>query len=103
MRVVAAHALALLESLPCRSRGSGILVVEGDVAMDVVADGLNAAGAGGRLAEQVPRDGGQPIGLAVSASEKEYERLLGKIFHRMLVLRQGDRVGLACVVEQCTG
>ncbi len=103
MRVVAAHAFAFLESLPRRSRRSGILVAEGDVAMDVVADGLDAAGAGGRCAEQVPRDAGQPIGLAVSASEEEYERLLGKIFHRMLVLRSGDRVGLACVVQQCTG
>ena len=71
--------------------------------MDVVADGLDAAGAGGRCAEQVPRDAGQPIGLAVSAAEEEDERLLGKIFHRVLVLRQGDRVGLAGVVQQRTG
>ena len=56
-----------------------------------------------RLAEQIPGDAGQPIGLAVSASEEEDERLLGKIFHRMLVLRQGDRVGLARVVQQRIG
>ena len=68
--------------------------------MDVVADGLDAAAAGRRLAEQVPRDVGQPIGLAVSAAEEEHERLFGKIFHRMLVLRQCDRVGLARVVQQ---
>lgn len=48
--------------------------------MDVVADGVDAPRAGGRLAEQVPRDVGEAIRLAVSASEEENERLLGKIF-----------------------
>ena len=99
MREVAAHAPAFLERLPRRSRRSGVLVVEGDVVMDVVADGLDAARAGGRVAEQVPRDAGQPIGLAVSAAEQEDERLLGQIFHRVLMLGHGDRIGLARVVQ----
>ena len=59
MRVVAADALALFERLPRGSRRSGVLVVERDVAMDVVADRLHASGAGGRSAEQIPRDAGQ--------------------------------------------
>ena len=103
MRVVAADAFAFLESLPRGSRRSGILVAEGDVAVDIVADGVDAAGASGRLAEEVPRDAGQAIRLAVSAAEEEYERFLGKILHRVLVLRSCDRVGLARVVQQRTG
>src|SRR3989441_12285787 len=81
MRVVAAHTFAFLESLPRRSRRSGILVAEGDVAMDVVADGLDAAGAGGGLAGQNPSDAGPPSGLAVAASRGGLERLLGENVH----------------------
>ena len=98
--VVAAHAFALLERLPGRSRRSRILVAERDVAMDPVADRLDAPGAGRRVAEQVPGDAGQPIGLAVTAAEQEDERLLREIFHGMLVLRLRDRIGLACIVQQ---
>ncbi len=67
--------------------------------MDVVADGLDAACARGRFAEQIPRDAGQPIRLAVPASEEEYERLLGKIFYGVLILGESDRVGCARVVQ----
>ena len=71
--------------------------------MDVVADGLDAARAGGRVAEQVPRDASQTIGLAVSAAEKEDERLLRQIFHRVLILRHGNRIGLARVAQERIG
>ena len=71
--------------------------------MDVVADGLDTAGAGGRVTEQVPRDASQTIGLAVSAAKKEDQRLLGKIFHRVLILRHGDWIGLARVAQERAG
>src|SRR2546428_1701303 len=59
MRVVAAHTFAFLERLPRRSRRSGILVAEGDVAMDVVADGLDAAAARGAPLPQTQGDPGR--------------------------------------------
>ena len=42
MRVVAANAGAFVEGIERAARRSGILVIEGDVVMDVIADGLNA-------------------------------------------------------------
>src|SRR6202022_1256696 len=39
MRIVPAHALALVEGLPGRLRGAGVLVAECDVTMDEIADG----------------------------------------------------------------
>ena len=88
MRVVAADALALVEGLPRGSRRARVLVAERDVVMDVVADRLHAAGAGGRLPNSSQAMSGQPIGLAVSAAEQEDERLFGKVLDRVLLLRQ---------------
>src|SRR2546428_5634165 len=68
MRVVAAHTFAFLESLPRRSRRSGILVAEGDVAMDVVADGLDAAGGRGGPCPQTPSQARPPAALPRGAS-----------------------------------
>src|SRR4029453_9937953 len=50
--VIAAPAFAFLQSLPRRSRRSRILIAERDVAMDVVADGVNTAGGGGGGGEE---------------------------------------------------
>ena len=68
---------------------SALLVVERDVAMDVVADRLNAVPARRRLPEEVPRRLRQPVGVAVPAAEQEDQRLLGQVLHRNLLrLRQ---------------
>ena len=101
--VVAAHPFAFLEGLPGGSGRSGVLIAERNVPVDVVADGLDAAGARRRHAEQVPRNAGQPVGFAVAASQQEYERLLRECFHRMLVLRHDVRVGQARVLQQRAG
>src|SRR6185295_4654728 len=53
VRVVAAHARPLIEGLPRRLRRPRVLIAENDVAMHVVADGVDAIGAGGRMAEEV--------------------------------------------------
>ena len=71
VRVIAADAGPLLESLPGRLRGAGVLVTEGDMLMDEIADGLDAFPSGGRLAEEVPSYLGQQIGLAISAPQQE--------------------------------
>jgi hypothetical protein len=42
MREVATHAGALVEGLPGRLRGAGVLVAERDVLVNEVADGLDA-------------------------------------------------------------
>ena len=50
--------------------------------MDEVADRLDPRPARRRLAEQLPGDVGQPIGLAIAAAEQKDQRLLGQILDR---------------------
>src|SRR5437763_7579539 len=54
MRIVAADAAPLLESLRGRARRPRVLVTEANVIMHVAADRLHARPAEGRAAEQVP-------------------------------------------------
>jgi len=71
VRVIAADAGPLLKSLPGRLSGAGVLVTEGDMLMDEIADCLDAFPSGGRLAEEVPSYLGQQIGPAISAPQQE--------------------------------
>ena len=52
MGIVAANAGAFVERLPRRLRRSSVLVAEGDVAMNVVADGLDVGPAGRRAGKK---------------------------------------------------
>src|SRR5205823_9334184 len=103
MRVIAADAPLLVEGLPRCPGRSCVLVAEGDVAVDVIANGLNAPRAGGRLAEQAPRQFGQSIGLAISAAEEKDEALAGKIFDGVLPIRRCDPIGRTRIVHDRTG
>src|SRR6185436_11695546 len=66
MRVVATHALAFMEGVPGRLGRARMLVAERDVAMDEVADRMDARPARWRLFEQLPGHVGQAAGLAVA-------------------------------------
>ena len=90
--------LCLPRKPPGRSRRSGILIAEGDVAMDVVADVVDTVGAGVRLPD--PTRGWPDDPSRNSGCRGKNDRLLEQVFHRVLVLRSDDRVGLAGVVHQ---
>ena len=84
MRVVAADADPFVESLRGAAGGAGVLIVEGNMVMHVIADGLHARVAWSRAAEELPGRLRQQIGLAIAAAQQEKESLLGQILHRIL-------------------
>jgi hypothetical protein len=73
------------------------------VIVDEIADGLDASPSGRRIAEEIPRHLGQPIGLAISAAQQEYQGFLGQVLHRDLLGRGSDHIRLACIVDNRTG
>lgn len=103
VRVITADAGPLIESLPGRPCGAGVLVTKGDMLMDEIADGLDASPSSGRFAEEVPSRLGQPIGFAISASQEKNQGLLGQILHWVLLGRGGDDICLARIVHDRIG
>ena len=71
VRVVATHTLAFIEDLPGRHRGARMLVAEGDVPMDEIADRLDARPPRWQLFKEVPGNVGQALGLAVTTAEEK--------------------------------
>src|ERR1039458_10838950 len=65
MRVVAADALPFVESFRGATGGAGILVVKGNMVMDVIADGLHPRVPWSRAAKELPSRLRQQIGLAI--------------------------------------
>jgi hypothetical protein len=53
-------------------------VAEGDVLVNVVADGLDAAAAEQRLSEPRPGGLGEPVALAISATREQYQGLFDR-------------------------
>jgi hypothetical protein len=69
-----------------------MLVAKGDVAMDVIADRLDARPTGGRLGEELPGDVGQAVGLALAAAQEIDDRLGRQVLDRVLGRRRGDDI-----------
>jgi hypothetical protein len=70
-----------------------MFVSKGNVAMDDVADRLDARAPRWRLFEVVPGYFGQAVGLTVPTTEEKDERLCRQIVHRVLGSRRGYHVG----------
>ena len=83
--------------------GARVLVAEGDVVVDEVADRLDAPPAGGAGAEQLPGGLGQPVRLAVAAAQQVDQGLVRQILHRVLHRRRVDRIGGARIVDHRIG
>jgi poly(hydroxyalkanoate) depolymerase family esterase len=99
MGVVAAHAAALIERLPCGLGGARVLVPEGDMIVHEVANRLDPAPTHRGATEQSPRHLGKLLGVAISAAQKKNQRLFGQVLDRMLLRRQCDDVGLAAIAH----
>src|SRR5713226_4095669 len=70
VRVIAADALALVENFPRRHGRACVLVTEGDVAMNEVANRMDPRPARCCLLKQLPCNVGKPVGLAVAAAKQ---------------------------------
>ncbi len=84
VRVVATDAIAFRIGLPGRLGRTRMLVAEGDVAMNVIADRLDAGPSRGGLGKKLPRDVGQAVGLAVATAQEIDDRLRRQILDRVL-------------------
>ncbi len=93
MGKVAADADLLRISVMGRTGGVGSHVVESNSLVNVVDDRLHARPAQGRLAEQLPGDGREPVGVAVAAAHEEDEDIVGQILHSGLGSEGDDRIG----------
>jgi hypothetical protein len=71
--------------------------------MDEVADRLDAAPSRRRPAEEIPCRLGQPIGLAVAASQQKQQRFLRQVGHRKLSGLGHDDVGCPGIVDERIG
>lgn len=81
MREVAAHPDTLMESFERRACCAGLHIVETDVGMHEVADGLHPAPATRNLSEYIPGDLAETIRLAIAAAHEVAETFIGQIRH----------------------
>jgi hypothetical protein len=93
MRVIPAHADALVIRLQGRAGGPRLLVVEGDMLVHKIAHRLYPGPARGDVAEQSPGDLGQFIGLAITATQEEEQRVIRQVLDLVLPGIGGNRVG----------
>ena len=71
--------------------------------VDEIADRLDATPAGRGVAEQLPGDRQQALGIAVAAPEQKDQRLLGQRLDRRLLRARRDDVRQSGVVDQRIG
>src|SRR5208282_63076 len=77
--VVATDADTLVEGFPGCSRGTRFLIIENDMAVDKIADGLHARPSRRRLTESRPRRIGEQISLAIAAAQKDDQSIFLQI------------------------
>ena len=99
MGEVPTHAGALLIGFPGGLGRTRVLVAEGEVVVDEVADRLHASPSGRRCREQAPGDLRQSVRLAITAAEQVQQRLFRQVLHRVLRRVGPDRIGVAGVVD----
>ena len=103
MCVVAANAGPFVESLRGAAGRAGVLVVEGDMVMNIIADGLHARVPWSRAAEELPSRLGQQIGLAIAAAQQEHEGFFGQILHGVLPGGGHNLIWLAAISDYSVG
>ena len=85
MRVVAADAGPFVESLRGAAGGAGVLVVEGNMVMNVSRRlPARAAYPGAVLPKSCQAVSRQQIGLTIAAAQQEHEGIFGQILHGVL-------------------
>ena len=103
MGVVAADADASRVALGGRAGRAGLLVVEVDVVVDEVADGLHAWPARRGGAKEAPGEVEHAVTFAEAAGEEEDQGLVGQLLYRVLAGIGDYRVGQTAVADNCVG
>ena len=103
VRKVAAHAAPLVVAVERRARRRGMLVAEGEVLVDVVADGLHAAPALRRVGKQRPGRVHHLVGVAVAAAHQVHHHVVGQGLDGQLLGIRLDDVGRAGVADDEVG
>ena len=99
MSIVPAHAGTIAVSFPGGPACPRVLIAEGNVLVNEVADGLNPSPAERRSSEQRPRDIRKPVGLAVATAQQENHRFVGQILDGVLRCCDVDDVGFTRIVD----
>src|SRR5690606_32935272 len=79
---IATHADAFLPGVEGGAGGAGLLVIEAQVFVDVVAHGLHAIPAGADGAEARPGEGAEVVVFAVAAGQEVGEDVVGEVRDR---------------------
>jgi hypothetical protein len=95
VRIVPADAGAIAISFPRRPGGARVFVAEGNVLVNVVADGLNPAQGERDFPEQRPCDLGKAVGLVIAAAQQEHQALVGQILDGVLLYSASELIRLA--------
>jgi hypothetical protein len=103
VRVVPANAPGVVEDVEGRLCCTGVLVAEGDVAVDEIADGLDPVPTQGRLAKQVPGRFRQSVGLAVAAAKEKRQGFGGQVLNRVLTGPRRRNVGPPSIIDDAVG
>ena len=103
MGEVAAHAPLLDIGVIRGAADMGMLVAEGDMLVDEIADRLHQPPTFTHLAESRPGDVRQAVGLAIAAAEQINQRVDGQRIERELRGEGRDGVRLAAVVNEEIG
>src|SRR4029077_4713961 len=79
MRIVAADSGPFFERLQGAARGPGVLVVECNLIMNVIADSLHTRVPWSHVAEELPSCLSQPVSFTIPATQQEYQNCFGQI------------------------
>src|SRR5271166_2696504 len=99
VRVVTTNTLGFFEDLPGGHGLARMLVAEGDVAMDEIADRLDARPSRRRAFEEFPGHRGQAVGLAVTAAQEKDQRLGRQVLDRVLSGRRDNYIRQAGIMN----
>lgn len=100
---ITADAQALIMPFPGRARRARVGITEGEPIVNIITDCLDPLPARRDFAKQRPSRIGQTIGFAVAAAEKEFERVVWKIFDGELCCIGFDPIWLAAVGDNVIG
>ena len=79
--------------------GACMLVAEGQMIADEIADSLNPPPATRARSEMAPRDIGESVGFAIAAAEQKHQSFVRQLFDGDLVGVQFCRIGQAAVLD----